>query len=75
MRFGLGVLLISAGFDAHRDDPLAQADLSEEGFERITAMLAAAADRHCQGRVVSTLEGGYNLRAPGRGVVRHLVAL
>ena len=68
-------LLISAGFDAHRDDPLAQIDLSEEAFERMTRMLVGVANAHCGGRIVSALEGGYNLRALGRSVVRHLVAL
>jgi acetoin utilization deacetylase AcuC-like enzyme len=68
-------LLISAGFDAHYDDPLAQVNLSEEGFARITQLLVAAAERHCEGRVVSALEGGYNLGALGRSVVRHLVAM
>jgi len=69
------VLLLSAGFDTHSDDPLADIELSEEGFETITRLLAQAADVHCQGRLVSALEGGYNLRALGRSVVRHLVAL
>jgi acetoin utilization deacetylase AcuC-like enzyme len=69
------VLLISAGFDAHRDDPLAQMALSETGFEMVTRLLMGLADRHCRGRVVSTLEGGYNLRALGRSVVRHLVGM
>ena len=69
------VLLISAGFDAHRDDPLAQMSLSESGFELMTRLLVGVADRHCGGRVVSTLEGGYNLRALGRSVVRHLVGM
>jgi acetoin utilization deacetylase AcuC-like enzyme len=69
------VLLISAGFDAHRDDPLAQIELSEEGYERMTRLLVGVADRHCAGRVVSALEGGYNLRALGRSVVRHLKGL
>jgi acetoin utilization deacetylase AcuC-like enzyme len=73
--FGPELLLISAGFDGHRDDPLAQINLSEEGFEQMTRMLVGAADRHCNGRIVSALEGGYNLRALGRSVVRHLIAL
>jgi len=68
-------LLISAGFDAHRDDPLAQIDLSEEAFEQMTRMLVEVADQHCGGRIVSSLEGGYNLHALGRSVVRHLIAL
>jgi acetoin utilization deacetylase AcuC-like enzyme len=74
-RFGPEFLLVSAGFDAHADDPLAQIKLSEEGFEHITRLLVESANRHCAGRVVSALEGGYNLRALGRSVVRHLVAL
>ncbi|HYN95392.1 MAG TPA: histone deacetylase [Pilimelia sp.] len=69
------VLLISAGFDAHREDPLAQTNLSEECFERMTRMLVEVANRHARGRVISALEGGYHLRALGRSVVRHLVGL
>jgi acetoin utilization deacetylase AcuC-like enzyme len=66
------ILLLSAGFDAHCDDPLAQINLSEEGFAQITKRLVASANRHCSGRIVSLLEGGYNLRALGRSVVAHL---
>ena len=69
------VLMISAGFDAHRHDPLAQIELSEDCYEQMTQMLVVVADRHCGGRVVSALEGGYNLRALGRSVVRHLIGL
>jgi len=69
------VLLVSAGFDAHADDPLAQMEVSDTGFEQMTRLLAQAADQHCNGRLVSALEGGYNLVALGRSVVRHLVAL
>jgi acetoin utilization deacetylase AcuC-like enzyme len=68
-------LLISAGFDGHRDDPLAHMQLSEAGFETMTRMLVDFAEANCAGRIVSALEGGYNLRALGRSVVRHLVAL
>jgi len=69
------LLMLSAGFDAHRDDPLANIALSDEGFELMTGALVAAADHHCRGRVVSILEGGYNLPALGRCVVRHLLAM
>ncbi len=69
------VLLISAGFDGHRDDPLAQMELSESGFEMMTRKLVDVADVHCNGRVISALEGGYNLQALGRSVVRHLTAM
>jgi acetoin utilization deacetylase AcuC-like enzyme len=68
-------LLISAGFDAHREDPLAKIELSEECFETMTRLLVQSANVHGGGRVVSALEGGYNLRALGRGVVRHLIGL
>lgn len=68
-------LLLSAGFDAHRDDPLAQINLTENGFGQMTRSLAATADTLCRGRIVSALEGGYNLRALGRSVVHHLVGL
>jgi acetoin utilization deacetylase AcuC-like enzyme len=74
-KFKPDLLLLSAGFDAHSEDPLAQIDLSEDGFERITRLLVQSADRHCGGKVVSALEGGYNLRALGRSAVRHLIAL
>jgi acetoin utilization deacetylase AcuC-like enzyme len=69
------ILLISAGFDAHQDDPLANMEVSETGFESMTRMLVAAANIHCHGRIISALEGGYHLRALARSVVRHLVAL
>ena len=69
------VLVISAGFDAHWDDPLAQMQLSDEAFERMTRMLVDVAQVHCGGRIVSALEGGYNLPALGRSVVRHLIGL
>lgn len=68
-------LILSAGFDAHADDPLAHIQLSDDGFEMMTRKLVAAADRHCNGQVISLLEGGYNLPALGRSVVRHLLAM
>jgi acetoin utilization deacetylase AcuC-like enzyme len=73
--FAPQMLLISAGFDAHREDPLAQINLSEECFEQMTRKLVDVAKQHTGGKVVSLLEGGYNLRALGRSVVRHLVGL
>jgi acetoin utilization deacetylase AcuC-like enzyme len=69
------VMFISAGFDAHHDDPLAQIDLSESCFEQMTRNLVAVAEAHSSGRVISALEGGYHLRALGRSAVRHLAAL
>jgi acetoin utilization deacetylase AcuC-like enzyme len=69
------VLMLSAGFDAHREDPLAHIELSDDGFEQITREMVTLADAHCAGRIVSTLEGGYNLAALGRAVVRHMKAM
>ena len=68
-------ILISAGFDGHQDDPLAQIDLSDSAYEAMTRRLVRVAEEHAGGRIVSVLEGGYNLRALGRSVVRHLVGL
>ncbi|HTW93894.1 MAG TPA: histone deacetylase [Tepidisphaeraceae bacterium] len=68
-------LLVSAGFDGHRDDPLASLNLSEDGFAQITRRLVNVANEHCGGRLVSALEGGYNLRALARSVVRHVAEL
>lgn len=69
------LLMISAGFDGHVDDPLANMTLTDDGFEMMTRKLADVANAHCGGRIVSVLEGGYNLRTLGRSVVRHLLAM
>lgn len=74
-RFQPELLLISAGFDAHADDPLANLALTEADFAWVTAELVALAERHAQGRVVSVLEGGYDVDALARSVVAHLRAL
>jgi len=73
--FAPELILISAGFDAHADDPLAQIKLREDDYNWITAELVQLADKHCQGRIVSMLEGGYDLSALGRSVVAHIKAL
>ena len=64
--FAPDFLLISAGFDAHRRDPLAQLRLVEADFAWVTEKLVEAADKHCGGKLVSTLEGGYDLEALGK---------
>jgi acetoin utilization deacetylase AcuC-like enzyme len=69
------LLLISAGFDAHADDPLADMELTDDGFAHLTRQLMQAADELCQGKVVSLLEGGYNLPALARSAVRHLIEM
>ncbi len=73
--FAPRLLFVSAGFDAHRDDPLAQGLLDAEDFAWITAQLVEIANRHAQGRIVSTLEGGYELAALAASVVAHVGAL
>jgi acetoin utilization deacetylase AcuC-like enzyme len=67
--------LISAGFDAHRRDPLAGLELVEQDFEWATAALAEAARRHANGRIVSMLEGGYDLTGLAQSAAAHVKAL
>ncbi len=69
------LLLISAGFDAHADDPLANLDWQDEDFTHATRALCEMAQKHCHGRVVSALEGGYNLDTLGRLVRAHIEVL
>jgi acetoin utilization deacetylase AcuC-like enzyme len=69
------LLLVSAGFDAHRLDPLAQLQLEAEDYSWLTAQLVALAEKHAQGRVVSMLEGGYDLTALRECSVAHVRAL
>ena len=69
------LLLISAGFDAHTDDPLAQLNLQDDDYGWVTDELLAIADQHSGGRVVSALEGGYDLGALGRSVAIHVQSL
>lgn len=69
------LLMISAGFDAHRDDPLAQINLDEGDFSWITEELCKIADSSAGGRVVSVLEGGYNIPALKSSVAAHILSL
>ncbi len=69
------LILVSAGFDAHRDDPLAGLLLSDEDFGWLGELILAAARDHTGGRVVSALEGGYDLAALARSVAAYLTAL
>jgi acetoin utilization deacetylase AcuC-like enzyme len=69
------LILISAGFDAHRRDPLASLEFEAEDYHWATARLCALAESCCGGRVVSTLEGGYDLAALGESAAAHLTAL
>jgi acetoin utilization deacetylase AcuC-like enzyme len=74
-KFRPDLLLISAGFDAHKDDPLASIMLVEDDFKWITRELMIIADSCCKGRVISVLEGGYNLRALAASVAIHVKTL
>ena len=67
-----GVDLISAGFDAHREDPLAGLEFTENDYAWVTRELITVARRHAAGRIVSSLEGGYALSALGRSVTAHV---
>jgi len=74
-RFGPDLVLVSAGFDAHRDDPLAGLRLLEPDFAWATDRIVDVARRCCGGRVVSLLEGGYALDALARSTAVHVEAL
>ena len=73
--FAPQMIFVSAGFDAHREDDLGQMRLVEADYVWMTERLMALADRHSQGRIVSCLEGGYNLSALGRSVAAHVRTL
>ncbi|MCB1519611.1 MAG: histone deacetylase family protein [Hyphomicrobiaceae bacterium] len=73
--FSPDIILISAGFDAHRDDPLASLELVEDDFMWVTRRLVDIAEKQCDGRVVSMLEGGYDLKALARSVGVHVKTL
>jgi acetoin utilization deacetylase AcuC-like enzyme len=73
--FAPELVLVSAGFDAHVEDPLAQLSLEVEDFVWITRRLCELADRHAQGRLVSVMEGGYNLSALAASVKAHVTVL
>ncbi|MDH4153925.1 MAG: histone deacetylase [Nitrospira sp.] len=68
-------VIISAGFDAHKDDPLASMGLTEDGYRDLTHVVAGIAKRHGKGRILSSLEGGYNLTALAGSVDAHIKAL
>ncbi|HZA65729.1 MAG TPA: histone deacetylase family protein [Geminicoccaceae bacterium] len=73
--FAPELIMISAGFDAHRADPLAMLELIEDDYRWVTAGLVNLARRHASGRVVSVLEGGYDLTALANSALAHLNAL
>jgi acetoin utilization deacetylase AcuC-like enzyme len=74
-RFKPELLLISAGFDAHRDDDMAMLNLSEPDYAWVTGTLKSIAGKYAHGRIVSALEGGYELHALGRSALAHIKVL
>ena len=73
--FAPEMIFVSAGFDAHREDDLGQLGLTENDFAWITGRIRDVARRHSRGRIVSMLEGGYNLDALARSVEAHIRVL
>jgi acetoin utilization deacetylase AcuC-like enzyme len=73
--FAPQLVFVSAGFDAHREDPLAYLNLEDEDYAWVTERIRDIADAHAGGGIVSTLEGGYNVNALARSVVEHLRVL
>jgi acetoin utilization deacetylase AcuC-like enzyme len=69
------LVIISAGFDAHKGDPLGQLLLSDEDFVQMTRVVKEWADQACAGRVISCMEGGYNLDTLGETVQAHVKEL
>ena len=74
-KFRPEVILISAGFDAHKRDPLANINLESNDFFKITKKIVDVANTHSKGRVISFLEGGYDLQALSESIIEHLNAL
>jgi acetoin utilization deacetylase AcuC-like enzyme len=74
-KFKPDLIIISAGFDAHAGDPLGQLQLEDEDFSQLTRTVKKWAAHTCQGRIVSCLEGGYNLQTLGATVRAHVAAL
>jgi acetoin utilization deacetylase AcuC-like enzyme len=68
-------ILLSAGFDAHRRDPLGGMHVSEQAYGELTTRVVEAAERHCRGRVLSLLEGGYDMEGIAASVAQHVPAL
>jgi len=69
------LIMISAGFDAHKEDPMGQLRLEESDYVWITERLMEMADKHCEGKIISVLEGGYNIDALGRAAFGHIRSL
>ncbi len=69
------LILISAGFDSRQNDLLGCFDISDQGYVILTQMIKTLANKHCQGNIVSMLEGGYNLKGIASATTAHIIAL
>ncbi|RKZ88490.1 MAG: histone deacetylase [Gammaproteobacteria bacterium] len=74
-QFSPDLILISAGFDSRQDDLLGCHNITDQGFTKLTEMVRALADKYCQGKIVSLLEGGYNIEGNATAVSTHITAL
>ena len=74
-KFKPEIILISAGFDAHKRDPLAHINLESKDYYDLTKKIIEIANIHCQGRIISFLEGGYDLLALSESIKEHLLGL
>ena len=74
-QFKPDLILISAGFDSRQDDLLGCHNISDQGFIKLTETVKILANKHCQGKIVSLLEGGYNLQGNASAVTAHINAL
>ena len=68
-------ILISAGFDSRKDDPLGCFNISDKGFKKLTTIALEIAEKHCSGRLLSILEGGYNIEGNAKAAVKHIETL
>ena len=69
------LIILSAGFDAHKDDPLSSVQLSSKDYKYLTDEIVDFANNYCNGRIVSILEGGYNINALRKAVELHIKSL
>ena len=74
-KFKPDLILISAGFDSRKDDLLGCFNITDEGFVKLTRIVMSLADKYCQGRIVSVLEGGYNVQGNATAVIHHVRTL
>jgi acetoin utilization deacetylase AcuC-like enzyme len=75
LKYNPDLILVSAGFDAHMDDPIGGLRVTTEGYHTISKTINTLAGEVCDGKIISSLEGGYNLKALAESVAAHLIAL